>query len=37
MSVIDGLQKEAQAVQSAEPDAPATVLSIDMTPPNEGQ
>ena len=37
MAVIDGLQKEAQAVQSAESDAPATVLSIDMTPTDEGQ
>jgi len=37
MAVIDGLQKDAQAVQSAEPDAPApaTVLSIDMTPTDE--
>ena len=35
MAVIDGLQKEAQAVQAAESDAPATVLSIDMTPTDE--
>ena len=35
MAVLDGLQKDAQAVQAAESDAPATVLSIDMTPTDE--
>ena len=34
MAVIDGLQKEAQAVQSAEPDQPETVLALDLTPPD---
>ena len=35
MAVLDGLQKDAQAVQAAESDAPATVLSIEMTPTDE--
>jgi hypothetical protein len=35
MAVIDALQKESQAAQSAEQDHPATVLSIDMTPSKE--
>jgi hypothetical protein len=37
MAVIDGLQKESASAQSAEQDEHASVLAIELTPPDEGR